>query len=81
MSAQHVTKKCKGCGRSFKGHPNKKFHSKKCKDTYWNWKNPRGKFARLSDPAYVRQMEIDELERIGTEAMEEGWDGHKAWTQ
>lgn len=52
-----MTRKCKWCGRNFTGHPNKKFHSKKCKDTYWNWANPRGKFRHLGDPEFQRQQQ------------------------
>ena len=33
--------KC-GCGKTVKGHPNKKFFNTKHKDRYWNRVNPRG---------------------------------------
>lgn len=37
-----MKKKCKGCPKSFEGHPLKKFCSQKCKDRYHNTVNPRG---------------------------------------
>lgn len=36
-------RKCKGCSKDISHkHPNAKFHSKECKDRYWNRVNPRG---------------------------------------
>jgi len=59
-------RKCKGCNKDISHkHPNAKFHSKKCKDKYWNMVNPRGKFAHLANDA---DEYIDD---------EFGWDGHK----
>ena len=48
MSAKR-TCKC-GCGHSIEHkHPNAKFLNKRHKDKYWNWVNPRGKFAHLAE--------------------------------
>lgn len=66
-----MTKKCPNCGRSVKGHPNKKFCNSSCKDRYHNRTNPRG--------YYAPKDEYDEGHYEGMNAMEEGWDGHKVW--
>jgi hypothetical protein len=40
---------CKGCGCDIsRKHPNARFHSKACKDDYWNRVNPRGMYAHLN---------------------------------
>lgn len=56
---------CKGCGADIsKKHKNAKFCTQKCKDTFHNWTNPRGKFKHLNDDH-------------SNNYIEEGWDGHK----
>lgn len=63
-------KNCPNCGRTVKGHPNKKFCGQKCKDRFHNFTNPRG---------YYKPK--DDWHEEAMSAMEEGWDGHKVWTE
>lgn len=50
-----MIKKCKGCSKLMKNpHPNKKFHSRRCKDRYWNSINPRG-YARFPHYQYEEE--------------------------
>ena len=55
--------KC-GCGKSIEHkHKNAKFYNKRHKDKYWNWKNPRGKFAHLKGLDYdVRKTVVDSFD-------------------
>jgi len=63
---------CKGCTADITHkHSNAKFCTKKCKDLFHNWNNPRGKFAHLKD------LDDEDMDREGHEAQEAGWDGHK----
>ena len=54
-------RKCKcGCGKSIEHkHPNAKFYNQRHKDRYWNWENPRGKFAYLKN---IDEIDMDEIE-------------------
>lgn len=66
---------CAKCGNPMMmGHPSKRFCGKKCKDTYHNWNNPRGKFAHLHPESEESKKRDHEF---AMDAMEAGWDGHK----
>lgn len=66
-----VTKDCLGCGKSFSGHPNRRFCKRKCKDRHHNTHNPRGYFAHL------HPLSPERMHEQACNAMEAGWDGHK----
>lgn len=56
-------RKCKcGCARIVKGHPNKKFFSKRHKDNYWNRVNPRGIALRGYGGADPYSIEPEDIE-------------------
>lgn len=54
-------KTCLQCGRR---HNRKKFCSDKCKDTYHNWHNPRGKFAHLKGVEMVAKRAKKEIDFV-----------------
>lgn len=59
-----LKRSCKGCGIDIsKKHPNAKFHSTKCKDTYWNTVNPRGY-------GFLNVDKVDDYDP--------SWDAHKS---
>ena len=60
-------RKCKGCGVDISHkHPNAKFHSRLCKDRYWNKK----RFSNL----IPEQVEVD---NEYSEDPDPSWDAHK----
>jgi transposase-like protein len=67
-----MTKKCPNCGRNVIGHKNKKFCGQRCKDHYHNITNPRG---------YGLRDRQDDMHEYALDTMEQGWDGHKVWTE
>lgn len=73
---RRVTKRCPSprCGKTFTGHPNKRFCNLRCKDRYHNTHNPRG-YGLCDDPDDERRGEF----RLGpgdmsSEALGQ-WDG------
>lgn len=72
-----ITIICSECGKlTKKTHPNKKFCSKRCKDVYHNWNNPRGKYAYLNknNPDYLPgQRYADNLHPFEEDAVHGEW--------
>jgi hypothetical protein len=70
---EDMKKKCKGCSKDIsKKHPNAKFCTTRCKDTYWNMVNPRGKFEHLNKSSPIYEG-VDHN-------YDPSWDSHKEWT-
>ncbi len=68
-----MARTCKGCDRNINHmHLNAKFHSRRCKDRYWNRVNPRG-FGR-SLTAKAADGDGDAIADLDHDP---GWDGHK----
>jgi hypothetical protein len=76
MSADNPSvPRCANCGNPFKKrHPSQRFHSRRCKDAYWNRVNPRG--YGLLNADQVRAESDDDV----MASIEDGWDGHKEIT-
>ena len=74
---------CDECNRTL-GPRRKRFCSNRCKDTWHNWNNQRGKFAHLerlspkSREAFCKERDDRRVYEDAMDSAQSGWDGHKS---
>jgi Ribosomal protein L24e len=66
--------KCEHCGKE---HSRMRFCSNKCKDRWHNKHNPRGIATVKALTDEDKRLLNDEMNDVGRDDIESGWDGHK----